>query len=253
VTVRNTLLVARAWPPSEAYCAAVRSLGLAIWHRSMLVIENAERSVLLLQLAKLGSAKTPSTLVFSSPFAARALQTLAPELLSRHPLLSVGAGTSAALMPHFATAPSAGEGAQALLNMLPESLTGQAFCLLQAPDALPVLQDGLRARGAQVQIIEAYARIRAPIRDVERERLLTLRCVDVGSGEQLKALLAGGLPLATPLILPSERVRQLAESFGFCAPLRASSSAESERLYNLAEMLVDSNSAFLLHRTAENE
>ena len=236
--VRNTLLVARATPPSEAYCAAANLLGLTIWHRSMLIIKACDPSVLRPQLARLAAANPTPTLVFCSPFAAGVLQSLAPALLREHVLMSVGAGTSAALAPFPATAPVISEGAQALLDILPNSLTGQSFCLFQASDGLPVLKAGLYSRGAQVQTIEPYTRSTSPMLDQERERLHSLRCVDVGSGAQLEALLESGLPLLTPLILPSMRVRQLAESFGFCAPIRVSSSAESERLLRLAKLLV---------------
>ena len=206
----------------------------------MLVIQIAERNVLLPQLAQLSAATTPATLVFSSPFAARALQLHFPELLSRHPLLTVGASTAAALAPYPARLPSESEGAQALLDILPSALTSQSFCLIQAPDALPMLQVGLSARGAQIQIIEAYARIRSPMHVDERDRLLNLRCTDIGSGAQLEALLNAGLPLTTPLILPSERVKNFAESLGFSELLVVSNSSESERLQNLSVLLSES-------------
>ena len=231
---RNTLLVTRVNPPSEAYCAAATQLGLQVWHRSMLSLQVADLSVFLPQLARLIKAKPAPTLVFSSPFAVRVLQTHAPELLNRCPLLAVGPSTASALAPYPARFPSQSEGAQALLDMLPNALEGQSLCLFQAPDALPILALGLHDRGAELQIIEAYTRVRTPIRDDEIERLKTVRCVDVGSGDQLQALLDEGLSLDTPMILPSERVRRVAMLLGVRGQTHTGLSDENARLRALS-------------------
>jgi uroporphyrinogen-III synthase len=235
---RNTLLVARVNPPSEAYCAAASQFGLQVWHRSMLSLQVANLSLLLPQLVQLTKTKPAPTLVFSSPFAASVLQMHAPELLNQCPLLAVGASTAAALAPFSARFPSKSEGAQALLDMLPNSLEGQTFCLFQAPDALPILAQGLRDRGAVLQIIEAYARMREPMTREERERLQMLQCADVGSGEQLQALMDAGLPLDTALILPSQRVKDQAVEFGITSVVCCVSlSDEGVRIQYLDQLL----------------
>ena len=206
----KTLLVARVEPPSADFCAKAAELGLEVWHRSMLRVELADESTLRRDLDKVLMRNT--TLIFTSQFAARAVHLNCPEILSQHALMAVGAGTAEALAPNKASFPSQGEGAQALLDLLPNSLSGQFFCLLQAPDALTTLLHGLRTREAEVSIVEAYKRIRVPMDALELARLQSIYCVDAGSGAQLKALVDAGLPLHTPLILPSERVRALAKS-----------------------------------------
>ncbi len=226
----ETLLVARVELPSADFCAKAAQLGLEVWHRSMLRVELAER----VQLREALAAVAPNaTLIFSSQVAARAVQLHCPDSLSQHALMAVGAGTAKALEPHNVRFPSQSEGAQALLDLLPESLNGHRFCLIQAPDALAILLDGLSARGAEVSIIEAYRRIRVPMDALERKRLQLVYCVDVGSGAQLQALVDAGLPLQTALILPSERVRNLALSLSMTGLQCVSLSEEGFRMRNL--------------------
>lgn len=231
----KTLLVARVEPPSAEFCAKAAQLGLDVWHRSMLRVELAERSALRAALASVPTSK--ATLVFTSRFAARSVKAQFPEILSQHALMAVGASTAEALKPYEARCPNQNEGAQALLDLLPNSLSGQNFCLIQAPDALTTLKNALHERAAEVIVIEAYTRIHVAMQAIESARLQSLYCVDAGSGAQLQALFDEGLPLQTALILPSERVRSLALSFGLTGQHCVSLSDEGSRLLGLLGLL----------------
>jgi uroporphyrinogen-III synthase len=229
----KTLLVARLEPPSADFCAKAAQLGLEVWHRSMLRVELAERAQLRTALA---AVAPNATLIFSSQVAARAVQLHCPNILSQHALMAVGAGTAKALEPHNVRFPSRSEGAQALLDLLAESLNGHRFCLIQAPDALTILLDGLVARGAEVSIIEAYRRIRVPMDALERKRLQSVYCVDVGSGAQLQALVDAGLPAKTPMLLPSQRVKALAKTLGMLGLIEVCLSEKGLRFDRLIKL-----------------
>jgi uroporphyrinogen-III synthase len=216
--------------------------------------------------AALTAASNAQWLIFVSPFAVHAAQQLLPNLFERTQVQSrlqsrpeprqwaaVGQSTARAL--HGALGdlpidqvwqPSADqEGSAALLAALPlQRIVNQTVAVFAAPDGLSILQDGLRAAGAQVIDVPIYQR-RARQSDLPTlsvGTLAALAAIQFASVMQLELWLgryAAVIAAATAananwqseiiVIVPSTRVAAAAERAGF-AKIRVQSVSDDTAL-----------------------
>jgi len=139
----------------------------------------------------------------------------------------VGAATAHALESagHPVQAvPSHSYSSAALLELPPmQAVSGSRMVIVTGEEGLPTLADTLGERGATVEVIPVYRRIRVPYTDteiaaaIERSDLLVLT-----SGDALQHLLESigddavrARLLSLPVVVPSVRVLELATAAGF--------------------------------------
>ena len=141
-------------------------------------------------------------------------------------LAAVGAVTAAALQALTATdviAPEAGDGAAALLDHPGlQAIAGQRLLIVTGEQTLPILEAGLRARGAAVAVLAVYRRLAvAHAPEAVAQMIGAADAAIVPSGEALARLLeitpveAQQKLWALQLALPSPRVVETARILGF--------------------------------------
>lgn len=145
-----------------------------------------------------------------------------------HRIAAVGRATAKALEAAglaVAWVPATGFNSEALLDM-PEFkvVEGRSFLIVRGEGGLETLANTLRARGATVEYLEVYRRIKPEPDSRQVVQLLERRELDaitVTSGEALQNLTdmlgRDRRPelLAVPLVVISERMKDLAETMGF--------------------------------------
>jgi uroporphyrinogen-III synthase len=161
--------------------------------------------------------------VFVSPTAVRQGLKLFKEIPSQPRTVALSAGTRRELERSGIEGVIAGEGgdSEALLA-LPElrDVAGRRIAVFRGEGGREVLAEGLRSRGATVEYVECYRRVRprsdpAPL--VAAWRRGALHAVTVSSAEGLRnlfAMLEGGPLAALPLFVPHERVAAEARRLG---------------------------------------
>jgi uroporphyrinogen-III synthase len=176
----------------------------------------------------LNEALAASRIVFTSPAAARAAQTLQPlQLQPTQIVCAVGAGTAAALRRagvDDVQSPERmdSEGLLALPTL--QEVQGRDVGLVTAPDGRGEIAPALAARGARVLRADVYAREPVPL---SARALQQLRETDaplvlaLSSGEALQRVLAA-LPAdlvdrvkQAHVVAASERLRHIARELGF--------------------------------------
>jgi uroporphyrinogen-III synthase len=158
---------------------------------------------------------------------------------------AVGAATARLLVPFGIMAHTPGTMTSEGLLDLPQlqQVSGQRVLIVKGEGGRTALADGLGRRGAQVDELICYRR--APLALGPGELALKLSQWDVGlvmisSGEGLANLLALLSPEETSkfnhitLLVPSERVAQIAQSAGFCRVITAENASDSAMLRALA-------------------
>ena len=141
---------------------------------------------------------------------------------------AIGKATVAALLQHGLKVdliPQSPYNSQALLATdAMQQIDQQNILIVHGEGGLDELADGLRDRGAQVEYLDVYRRIVPDIDCSEVNRLLSenkLDVITVTSGEALQNLFIMVASenhqrlLARPLIVISERIRQIAKNIGF--------------------------------------
>ena len=141
---------------------------------------------------------------------------------------AIGKATAAALLQHGLKVdliPQSPYNSQALLaTEAMQQIGQQKFLIVRGEGGLEELADGLRDRGAQVEYLDVYRRIVPDIDCSEVNSLLSENKLDVitaTSGEALQNLFFMVASenqhrlLARPLIVISERIRQIAKNIGF--------------------------------------
>jgi uroporphyrinogen-III synthase len=143
-------------------------------------------------------------------------------------IAAIGAATAKALAAAGLTAnllPEGGSDSRALLAMpAMRQVSGQRILIVRGAGGLDTLRDELVSRGAEVDYLDVYRRARpladpAPVLDLLERKRLDL--IVATSGEAVKNLLimlgdnGRNLALATPLVVVSGRIRQIAEESGF--------------------------------------
>lgn len=144
-----------------------------------------------------------------------------------HRIAAVGRATAKALetagLP-VSWVPESGFNSEALLAM-PElqSVKGMRFLIVRGEGGRETLADTLNARGAVVEYLEVYKRIKPETDNSQVVQLLERRELDVvtaTSGEALQNLTdmlnRDGLELlSVPLVVVSERMKGMAEAMGY--------------------------------------
>lgn len=160
------------------------------------------------------------------------------EQFRSRPLLAIGKATAKRLQAlglAVETAPD-GSDSEALLAVLAlQAVAGQRFLIVRGQGGREALAEGLRAKEALVEYLEVYKRAMPKVDTgpvlqlIEHNRL---DVITVTSGEALQNLiqmLGPGMPrlLAIPLVVVSERLKQLAAAMGFKRIVVAESPADA--------------------------
>ena len=222
----HTVLVTRPVRQAAELVHKVEAAGGEAYTFPALEIEAVELNQLDVPLAHLAEADIA---IFISPNAAQfgmAAIRAGGRLSAATMVFAVGPGTARALqaqgLGQVIIPP--GQDSEALLA-LPQlqNVTGKRVMIVRGVGGRALLADTLRARGAEVRLMECYRRTR-PQADVApllaRWRTGGIDAVTVTSAETLHnlAVLLGkaGAPLlaATPLFAPHEKIAEAARNFG---------------------------------------
>ena len=211
------VLVTRPEPADARLAAVLRAAGHDVDQCPALLLRGLEPSAIAL-----AAAQSADMCVFVSVHAVRfAWPWLQPCLTASCTHFAIGPATAAALsaLGLAAQLPLESASAEQLL-CLPrlQHVRGQRALIVRGRGGLALLRDTLLARGAEVQLFEAYERV--AMADVElRHNWAPPDCIVVSSGEGLQALLAAAdsqaIPVRTvPILVPSNRVALLAHELG---------------------------------------
>ena len=222
----RTVLVTRPARQAAALVQAIRTVGGEAFVFPALAIEAVPVSELAAALAQL--AETDHA-IFISPNAAQfgmAAIHAGGNLPASVEVFAVGPGTARALQAQGVrdVITPAGQDSEALLA-LPQlqNVAGKQVMIVRGVGGRALLADTLTARGAQVQFMECYRRVRpqadaAPL--LARWQAGGIDAVTVTSAETLDNLAAllgeAGRPLLlhTPLFAPHEKIADAARRFG---------------------------------------
>jgi len=222
----RTVLVTRPAAQATALAQAIQAAGGEALVFPALAVEAVPAEALAAPLAQLAEADIA---IFISPNAAQfgmaAIHsggTLPPSVS----VFAVGPGTARALQEQGASAVVTpdGQDSEALLA-LPQlaDVAGKRVVIVRGVGGRALLADTLAARGAQVQFMECYRRVRpqadaAPL--LARWQAGGIDAVTVTSAETLRNLAAllgeaGATLLSnTPLFAPHEKIAEAARRFG---------------------------------------
>ncbi|WP_018078415.1 uroporphyrinogen-III synthase [Thiobacillus denitrificans] len=222
----RTVLVTRPTHQAAVLAQAIRTAGGAAFEFPALTIEAVPLDELAVPLAQLAAADIA---IFISPNAAQfgmAAIRAGGALPAAARIFAVGPGTLRALAAQGldGVVTPDGQDSEALLA-LPQlnEVAGKRVVIVRGVGGRALLADTLRARGAQVDFLECYRRLRP-----QADAAALLACwqtggidaVTVASAEtlhNLAALLgAPGTPLLrhTPLFAPHEKIAEAARRFG---------------------------------------
>lgn len=217
-----TVLVARPAAQAESLCALIASAGGRVIRLPLLEIAPVADAASA--AAALAEHRDADQWLFTSANAVEHAAALFPPPWPA--LAAVGAVTAAALtrltgMP--VRVPPDGDGAAALLaHPVFADVAGRHLLIVTGEATLPVLEDGLVARGAKVRVLPVYRRVsveHAP--DAVAAAVAAADIAIVPSAESLMRLVALTPPTArtallrTLLALPSPRVVETARRLGF--------------------------------------
>ena len=222
----RAVLVTRPQPQAAGLAQAIRAAGGEAVEFPALEIEAVPVESLSALLAQLAEADIA---IFISPNAAQfgmAAIRSAGRLRASTGIFAVGPGTARVLdtwdVPRVTTPP--GQDSEALLA-LPQlqDVAGKRVFIVRGVGGRALLADTLRARGADVQVMECYRRV---LPQTNAAALLArwqgrgIDAVTVTSAETLHNLAqllgVAGAPLlaATPLFAPHEKIAEAARRFG---------------------------------------
>lgn len=224
--LRRTVLVTRPAQQAAALAQAIQAAGGSACVFPALEIEAVPPAALSEPLARLAGA---DCVIFISPNAAEygmAAIRARDGLPGAAQCFAVGPGTARALAEHGVTdviTPD-GQDSEALLA-LPQlhAVAGKRVVIVRGVGGRTLLADTLRARGATVDYLECYRRVRP---EADAAALLAswqtggIDAVTVTSAETLHNLAAmlgdTGRPLLlhTPLFVPHEKIAEAARHFG---------------------------------------
>ena len=224
--LRRTVLVTRPAQQAAALAQAIQTAGGSAYVFPALEIEAVPPAALSEPLARLAGA---DSVIFISPNAAQfgmAAIRAGGSLPASTQRFAVGPGTARALAEQGVTdviTPD-GQDSEALLA-LPQlhAVAGKRVVIVRGVGGRPLLADTLRARGATVDYLECYRRVRP---EADATALLAswqaggIDAVTVTSAETLHNLAAmlgdAGRPLLlhTPLFVPHEKIAEATRHFG---------------------------------------
>ncbi|MDT0497813.1 uroporphyrinogen-III C-methyltransferase [Algiphilus sp. W345] len=216
------ILVTRPAAQAEALCAEIERRGGTALRLPLLSVEAVGDTA----LQRLAANTEADWWIFTSSNAVR-FAAQAEGLAWPAQIAAVGAATAHALESagHPVQAvPSHSYSSAALLELPPmQAVSGSRVVIVTGEEGLPTLADSLRARGAKVEVVPVYRRVRVPYGEaeiaaaIERSDLLILT-----SGDALQHLLESiqndavrARLLRLPVVVPSVRVLELATAAGF--------------------------------------
>lgn len=222
----RTVLVTRPAHQAVALAQAIRAAGGTAFEFPALAVEPVPLDELSVPLARLAEADIA---VFISPNAAQfgmAAIRASDALPGAIRVFAVGPGTARALQAQGVSGVITpdGQDSEALLA-LPQlqDVAGKRVLIVRGVGGRVLLAETLRKRGAQVDLMECYRRLR-PQADatplLARWQAGGIDAVTVTSAETLHNLAAqlgeAGMPLlaATPLFAPHEKIAEAARRFG---------------------------------------
>ncbi len=235
------VLVTRPAHQAQALCELLQQVGASVERLPLLAIEPAGDEAAL--AARLRQARDRDHWIFTS---ANAAQQAARLDAGPWPLLAAaGAATAAALHQAGhggALVPAGLDGAAGLLaDPRFAAPAGSRILIVTGDNTLPELASGLRARGAEVEVLAVYRRV--PVAHAPQavaQALAASQVAIVSSGEALAHLLAltpadaRERLLSLQLALPSPRMIEKAREAGFTQtpllPARVSDAAYVELL-----------------------
>ena len=220
------VLVTRPAHQAEGLCVLLRQAGAEVLRLPLLAVEPVADPAAA--AARLRRAQGGDSWIFTSANAVHAALRLDPG--GAWPALAAaGAATAAALRRaghEGVVTPLRGDGSAGLLeDPFFAAVSGQRILIVSGEDTLPGLAEGLRARGAEVEVAAVYRR-----RPVPHEAAAVGAALDgadvaiVSSGEalaQLQRLTPADRRerlLGLQLALPSPRVVEKARQAGFRQP-----------------------------------
>lgn len=235
------VLVTRPAHQAQALCELLRQAGASVNRLPLLAIEPAADEAAV--TARLRQARGWDHWIFTSANAARQAARL--DAGPWPSLAAAGAATAIALAEagHAgALVPAALDGAAGLLaDPRFAAPAGKYILIVTGDNTLAELADGLRARGARVEVLPVYRRV--PVAHAPQavaEMIAASQAAIVSSGEALAHLLqltpadARSRLLALQLALPSPRMIEKAREAGFTQtpllPARVSDAAFVELL-----------------------
>lgn len=167
----------------------------------------------------------------------------APEWPPRPPRVAVGVGTARALerhgLPVAWVPPPPYDSAALLAAPALQQVDGQRIVIIRGVGGRELLGETLRARGAHVDYVEVYQRVRPCVETRDILKAWTAGAIDVVTATSAEALYnlvvmmgaAGRAPLlAAPLVVVSTRMIQHALELGFAQPPRVAEAASDEAL-----------------------
>ena len=219
------VLVTRPAPQAQALCQLLQRAGAAVNRLPLLAVEPVGDIAAV--VARLGQARSWDYWIFTSGNAARQAARL--DAGPWPPLAAAGAATAAALAADGhpgALVPAGLDGAPGLLaEPRFAAPAGARILIVTGENTLPELAEGLRARGARVEVLAVYRRV--PVQHAPQEvtaAILASQVAIVSSGEALAQLLrltpapARTRLLSLQLALPSPRMIETAREAGFTQP-----------------------------------
>lgn len=216
------ILVTRPAAQAEALCAEIERRGGIALRLPLLSVEAVGDAA----LERLAASADADWWIFTSSNAVR-FAAQVQGLAWPAQIAAVGAATAHALESagHPVQAvPSHSYSSAALLELPPmQAVSGSRVVIVTGEEGLPTLADSLGARGAKVEVLPVYRRVRVPYSEaelaaaIERSELLVLT-----SGDALQHLLESiqddavrARLLSLPVVVPSVRVLELATAAGF--------------------------------------
>lgn len=225
---KTLTLLNRSAPPSATLADFARVKGLNLVHLPLVLPQISVQLSEALQAHALGS----DWLIFCSPRAVAYAEQHVPGIWQRQAQFgAVGAGTAYHIQqktPRPVVFPTIADGGAALLRCAElQNVRGRRVSVFTGADGLHELESTLAARGAQVQSLVLYERVRRKLTPEQSQLCKNADNAYVGSVSFFDALLEarGGFPL--PVWVPSPRVAAHALSQGCTPDLCANSSDEA--------------------------
>lgn len=234
--VGHAVLVTRPQHQAEHLCHLIEAEGgVALRFPLLEIVAAADPEAARRALA---SALVATRVVFVSANAVRESLTLMPEMmreLSAAQVAAIGGGTARALAQaglEAEVATARGTRSEDLLTLpmfAPRAVRGHTVAVVRGEGGRELLEQSLRSSGAHVIAAAVYRRIppRGDLASFLTTHAQQIALAIVTSGEALRNL-RHALPvewqqqvLDWPLVLPSERVVELARELGFTGPLCA--------------------------------
>ena len=235
------VLVTRPEHQARLLCALLEQAGASVQRLPLLAIEPVADLAGVAQ--RLRQARGWDHWIFTSANAAR--QAASVDAGRWPPLAAAGAATAAALDQAGHAGVLVPDGLDGTAGLLADprfaAPAGQRILIVTGDNTLPQLAEGLRARGAEVEVLAVYRRVPVPhAPQTVADAIAASRVAIVSSGEALAHLLRLTPPgararlLSLQLALPSPRMIEKALEMGFTQtpllPARVSDAAYLELL-----------------------